>query len=153
MDTIYQIRNDVRETYFGSLAPLTLKFLNGTIWKDFDEEFQKETLLVIHKGRLEKAKYEENRELEKRGYIVVRGLTLQEWQDYFCDIFDKYKLIKKVVYTIDEITIKDIFTKEQYNKLVTVVVYANKYIKIKEQHLLNRKYTFPPVQENSFIQQ
>jgi hypothetical protein len=142
MDKIKEIRNKARTYYLDTQSILTIKSLEGGIWDRVDDKMKTQTLQAIQKGRFEKAKYEEIIALEKAGYIVVRGLTLQEWQHYFCDIADnnKYSMsTKKNIYFND----KYFLNKDQHNKLVTVLVYSNKY-KFTEEQLFQRDYKFPP---------
>jgi hypothetical protein len=152
MDIITQIRNEVREKYFAKLLPLTHDLLNDTAWKSLDIDIKKKTLLAIQEGRLSRAKYEEISELKKRGYIVIRGLTLQEWQKYFCDILEKHDVhnIKRDItnkkHLLDDLILKNIFTKEQYNKLVTVTACSHNIFALKFEHLFDRMYNFPPFQ-------
>jgi hypothetical protein len=151
MELVTQIRNEVREKYFAKLLPLTYDLLNDTEWKRLDKEIQKKTLLAIQEGRLSRATFEETIELKKRGYIIIRGLTLQEWQKYFCDILEKHDLhtIKQDVANkkqfLDDLILKNLFTKEQYNKLITVTTCSHKIFALKLEHLFDRMYVFPPL--------
>lgn len=143
MEQIKEIRNQTRINYFARLPSLNLNSLDGSIWQNSDSELKMLTLQAKQRGRLDRAKYEEIIALEKAGYIVIRGLTLQEWQNYFCDIIDDIKiniLNKKKIY----VDIKNFFDKEQQNKLITVLVYSNKY-KFNEECLFQRDYKFPPL--------
>ena len=142
MDTIREIRDNARTYYLDNQSTLSIKSLEGGIWDRVDDKMKTQTLQAIQKGRIDKAKHEEIIALEKAGYIVIRGLTLQEWQKYFCDILDDIKSsmsAKKNIF----IDIKHFLNKEQYNKLVTVLVYSYKY-KFSEEQLFQRDYKFPP---------
>ena len=142
INKIKEIRNQTRIDYLAGLPLLTLKSLDNGIWNNSTNELKIYTFQAIQKGRIDKAKHEEIIALEKAGYIVIRKLTLQEWQNYFCDILDNIKSSissKKNIF----IDIKHFLNKEQYNKLVTILVYSNKY-KFNEEQLFQRTYKFPP---------
>lgn len=139
METIKKIRFEARNSYFSKLEPLKLEILDNTVWKSQSHEIKLKTLEAIQEGRLTKANYIEIEALKKAGYTVIRGKTLEEWQNYFCDILDK-KNIKLNPLNIDDVLLKQIFTKEQYSKLITIIYSSKNKLKIDETKLLDRRF-------------
>lgn len=141
MDIIKKIRNEAKNNFLSNVEPLKMDLLKGTIWDTTSIDLKNKTLKAIHEGRLKKAEFEEINALTKAGYIVIKGKTLEEWQNYFCNILDKKN--KKInLSRIDEFTLQQIFTKQDYGKLVAVICLANNKEKINEKTLLDKNHIF-----------
>jgi hypothetical protein len=140
MEKIQNIRFNARNEYFSKQKPLKIDLIENSIWSSVNQELKLKTLQVFQESRLIYAKKAEKDALIKEGYTVIRGKTLQEWQDYFCKILENKK-IKLNFNNLDEFILKQIFTKEQYSKLMAVLYSANN-IKINEKFLLDRNHIF-----------
>jgi hypothetical protein len=144
MDKIEQIRIKTRTDYLNSLPAITIRSLDNEIWAAHDNDMKLLTLKAREQGRLDKAKYLETIALKNAGYIVIRGLTLQEWQKYFCDVVDFIRITKpnRRFFTIDDI--KDLLNKEQKLKLFALLTYSGIEYIFTEEELFQRNHPFPP---------
>lgn len=136
MEKIREIRQKVISNYSYK------NDIDMELWKCVEDNI----VLSLAKAKLEghksKIKFEEKIALEKEGFIIIRGLTLEEWQKYFCDIVDNITKNISNIKILSSNHITDFFEKYEYNKLITVLAYSKKYNFTQEQ-LLDRKYIFP----------
>lgn len=144
MDKIEEIRSKSRLGYLDSLTPLTIKNLDGEIWANCNNDTKLLIIKAKKQGRLDRAKYLENLALKNAGYIVIRGLTLQEWQQYFCDATDVIKKINPGLRFFSTDDIISLLTTKQKIKLSAILAYSGIEYKFTEEELFNRNHPFPP---------